>query len=114
MSLSIETRRLLARYCRDKRRRYIARDIGARWYAHQIVNIATGLPFGEPGSWVTAADSIEDLNIAINELILSKPPGAKAYWWLVPQVSGPPIYVKIQIGAGGGCVLGRSFHFHEY
>lgn len=114
MNLPAEARRLLARYCRDKRSRQIARDLGARWEALRIDNPETGMPYGEPGSWVLVANSLEDVTIVIHERLLKKPPGAKAYWWLVPQQGRASIYIKIQIGAGGCNVLGRSFHFAEF
>jgi hypothetical protein len=114
VSLSPEIRRLLARYCRDKRSRRVARDLGARWDALRIDNAATGIPYGEPGAWALIADSLEDMAIAVHELMLDKPPGAKAHWWLVPQPGRASIYIKIQIGAGGCSVLGRSFHYSEF
>lgn len=114
MSLPAETRRLLARYCRDKRSRQIARNLGARWDARLQDNPETGMPFGDIGAWALTADSLEDMTVTIHELTLEKPPGARAYWWLVPQVGRASIYIKIQIAPGGCCVLGRSFHFAEF
>lgn len=80
----------------------------------RIDNPETGMPYGDPGAWALVADSLEDAAIAIRELTLESPRGAKGYWWLVPQIGRASIYIKIQIGVGGCCVLGRSFHFAEF
>jgi hypothetical protein len=105
---------LLANYCRNKTCRQIARNFGARWEALRVDNVETGLPYGDTGAWALVADSIEDMNIAIRELTLNKPLGAKAYWWLIPRIGRASIYVKIQISSGGCSVLGRSFHLAEF
>ena len=47
---------------------------------------------------------------AIEEVILSNPPGERAYVMNVDLGPRQPrLYVKIQIKAG--CVFGRSFHY---
>jgi hypothetical protein len=112
--LSPDTRRLFARYCRAKHSRRVARDLGSRWEALRIENPATQLPYGDSGAWALIADTLEDMSIEIAELILEKPPGARGYWWCISQSGRSSIYVKIQIGHGGCCVLGRSFHFAEF
>jgi hypothetical protein len=112
--LSLDARRLFARYCRAKRSRRVPYNLGCRWDALRIVNPATQLPYGDCGAWALIADTLEDMSIDICELILERPPGARAYWWHVPQNGRSSLYIKIQIGHGGCCVLGRSFHFAEF
>ena len=72
------------------------------------------MPYGDAAAWVLAADSLEDMSVTVHELTLEKPRGAKAYYWLVPQLGRASIYIKIQIAPGGSCVLGRSFHIAAF
>jgi len=110
----MERRCQLARHCRDKLHRHLWTGKGCAWRAFQVPNAATDLPYGDQAAWGLIADSLEDPGTTITELVLQQPLGALSYWWIITQPSGLRIYVKIQIGADGNSVIGRSFHISEF
>jgi hypothetical protein len=69
----------------------------------------SGEPFTERGAWEFVAEVLEAGQV-MESITLDRPPGAKAYVLIIATTPmTPPIYVKLQLGAG--CVIGRSFHY---
>ena len=102
----------MCRQCRDKRRRNNdwSRERPTRWQPTQIENPESGFYFTSPGAWHFIADLLEDGH-HFEELILEKPPGAKAYWTKATLSNKAVIYIKIQ--PSGNMIFGRSFHYDE-
>lgn len=79
------------------------------WRPHQVSNPSSGMPFTGVGAWHFIANLLENAHL-IEEIVLHKPPGARAYVMLVElNPEKPKLYIKLQLM--GGKVIGRSFHY---
>jgi len=79
------------------------------WRPNQIRSPTSGDFFTQDGAWHFIADLLESGH-SIEEIILCKPPGRRAYVMHVelgPNL--PKLYIKLQLGSGK--VIGRSFHY---
>ncbi len=68
--------------------------------------------FTESAAWELIAERLEagqDLEV----VSLNRPPGKKAYVMLIDlEEASPPLYVKLELGAGK--IYGRSFHYSTH
>ena len=84
------------------------------WRPQQVRNPSGVLDdyFTEAAAWELIAAKLEEGH-PVEEVALRRPPGRKGYVMKIPLgVDDPPVYVKLQLGAG--TVIGRSFHYSEY
>ena len=102
-------RHQLAVLCRRK----AARVLGwpRQWRPYEIMNPKTGEPFTDPEAWDLVADLLQDVSIALEEVLLDSPPGKTGYV-VEAALNERSLYVKVQLGAGK--IIGRSFHYSEY
>ena len=104
-------RRELAVLARRKKARVVtwSPEMPSDWRPYQIRNPSSGLPFTEEGAWHFIAELLESGH-PIEEVILHKPPGKRAYEMHVELGPAlPKLYIKLQLGSGK--VIGRSFHY---
>ncbi len=81
------------------------------WRPTQTRNPETCDCFTPNGAWHFIADLLEGGH-PFEEITLRNPPGKRAYVIHVNLGQDlPPLYVKLQLGAGK--VIGRSFHYAE-
>jgi len=84
----------------------------SKWKPHSVVNPESGEVFTDAGAWDFVASLLENGH-PIEEIILDKPPGKKAYVLIVEiKTTSRNLYIKIQLGSG--VIWGRSFHYSEY
>jgi len=83
----------------------------SRWSPTSITDPKTGCPFTEEGAWEYVVESLESGG-SLEEVILKKPEGRKAYVLFLESKHNEKIYVKLQIC--GDYVRGRSFHYSEF
>lgn len=101
----------LIRLCRSRKTRRVifTKKAPCDWQPTSVAHPKFGGYFSDPGAWEYVAELLEEGH-AIEEVILSNPPGERAYVMNVDLgPHQPKLYVKIQIKAG--CVFGRSFHY---
>lgn len=108
----VAERGALIRLCGSKRTRIatFTPEMPCRWQPTQFTDPRTRQAFTEDGAWSYIVVHLE-AGVEIQELILDRPPGARALVLLLPGVNAQNIYVKLQICAGK--VVGRSFHESE-
>ena len=109
-----QARRLLARLSGRRATRVIGawkKGTPSRWHPGQVIDPTCGMPYTDDGAWKLIADLLL-AGHPIDEVILEKPPGRKAYVLLVElDPNEPLLYIKLQLGSG--VVIGRSFHYSE-
>jgi hypothetical protein len=112
MADSVVVRRALIRLCESKRARIVTftADMPSRWQPRQFTDPRTRQAFTDESAWTYIVQHLEG-GIEFQEIILERPPGAKAFVLFLPGVNTPKIYVKLQVY--GGRVIGRSFHESE-
>lgn len=98
---------------RRKRSRRSGGETGlpCRWKPWSVRDPSSGEIFTEAGAWEFVAAHLES-GCAVKVMKLKRPPGRTGYVLSFPMPSGPPLYMKLQLGAG--VVLGRSFHISIY
>ena len=67
----------------------------------------TGEAFTPDGAWTFVADLLVQ-GVAVETIMLDKPPGRTGYVVLCDGWAGQKIYIKLELGSG--MVIGRSFH----
>lgn len=102
-------RGVLIRLCESRRTRIVTftAEMPCRWQPRQFTDPRSRQAFTDEGAWTYIVRCLKD-GVDIEELILKRPPGAKAYVLYLPGVNAQKIYVKLQMC--GGRVIGRSFH----
>lgn len=90
------------------------RDRPTEWRPQQVRNpdgvIASH--FSDAEAWELIASRLERGH-PVEVVELHNPPGAVGYVMMVDLgVDDPPIYVKLQLGAGR--IIGRSFHYSKH
>src|SRR5262249_12285579 len=112
MAVSAEIRTRLVLLARSRRTRQVDHSSVApcRWQPMQTTNPKTKQAFTEDAAWEFVAEVIEN-GAPIEELILDKPPGKKAYVLKPAGAHGSTIYIKLQLM--GDHVRGRSFHLSD-
>jgi|SRR6516162_4014260 hypothetical protein len=79
------------------------------WRPEQVINPIDCQPFTRRGALHFIQEQLEN-GCAIEAVVLDLPPGRTAYVMLLDVGRDKPdLYVKVQLG--GGCVIGRSFHY---
>lgn len=113
MAVEAHIRARLVSLARSKRTRRTEFSPGApsRWQPRQFTDPRSGQAFTDQGAWDYIVHYLEQ-GIAIEEMSLDKPAGAKGYVLYLPGANKTKIYVKLQIG--GDHVKGRSFHESEH
>jgi hypothetical protein len=109
-----EVRREIARLARSRDHRIVPESpkMPCDWQPLTVTNPHTGLPFTVGGAWAFIADLCESGH-PMEEKMLEKPKGDKAYVMLVELVPGQTLlYIKVQLR--GGMVYGRSFHYSNW
>lgn len=104
-------RRELAVLARRKKARVTVwnPDAPNDWRPTQIKHPTTGGFFTVVGAWHLIADLL-DGGHPLEEIILCKPPGKRAYVMHVELVVGQPkLYIKLELGSGK--IIGRSFYY---
>jgi len=99
----------LAALARQEGKQHVPFDCGTKWWFGAITDPRSGAPFTYPGSWDFVAEQLEQPGTRINEIMLSEPPGKKAYELRVPTKECV-IYIKVHFGSDGNSIVGRSFH----
>ena len=82
----------------------------SRWQPRQFTDPRSRQAFTDEGAWEYIVDHL-NADVPIEEIVLDKPLGAKAYVVHLPGANNANIYVKLQIC--GDHVKGRSFHETE-
>jgi hypothetical protein len=106
-----EIRRQISLYARRKDSRIIPNSIDrpCRWTPTEVENPASGLVFTTERAWIYIAELAESGH-PLEEMILDRPPGEKAYVMKIPLVENvSELYIKIQIEKNK--IWGRSFHY---
>jgi hypothetical protein len=101
----------LAVLARRKKARVVAwsPDAPNDWRPTQIKHPTTGGIFTAVGAWHLIADLL-DGGHPLEEIVLCKPPGKRAYVMHVELATGQPrLYIKLELGSGK--IIGRSFHY---
>jgi hypothetical protein len=109
LALSNELRRQICVQCRNSSRRKVAfsREQPVVWQPLTIENPENGFCFSHESAWCLIADLLEGGH-EFKEIVLRKPPGAKAFETSYQLSNGVSIYIKIQ--PSGNDIFGRSFH----
>lgn len=77
------------------------------WAPFEVRSPDSGEPFTPDGAWAFVCELLVG-GCALEEIVLERPPGRKAYVILAEGWQGEKIYIKLQLGSGQ--VIGRSFH----
>lgn len=77
------------------------------WEPASVRRPDTGEAFTPDGAWTFVADLLER-GIAVDTIVLDKPPGRTGYVVLCDGWVGEKIYIKLELCSG--IVVGRSFH----
>jgi hypothetical protein len=109
-------RHQLARLARRRGARVteFRRDRPTDWRPQTVSNPNSLLDpyFTDSGAWELIATTLERGH-PVEVVTLRKPPGATGYVMMIDlETDQPPIYVKLQLGAGK--IIGRSFHHSEH
>lgn len=115
VSINVETRRQLAALARRKRARVVefTRSRPSEWRPQEVANPEGVFDqyFTTQTAWEFIASKLEEGH-EVEVVALRQPPGAKGYvMHMEGQAGHPPVYVKIELGAGK--VYGRSFHYSD-
>ena len=109
--VSSSVRHELAVLARRKKARVVqwSSERPSDWRPSQVREPSTDMPYTEVGAWHLIADLL-DRGHPLEEIVLCKPPGKRAYVMHVELEPGQPrLYIKLQLG--NGKVIGRSFHY---
>src|SRR5262249_43534148 len=101
----------LATLAKRKKARVMAWNPNAPndWRPTQVKHPITGGFYTDAGAWQLIAELL-DGGHPLEEIILCKPPGKRAYVMHVELAVGQPkLYIKLELGSGK--VIGRSFHY---
>ena len=112
MAISEDIRQELIRLAgsRRTRRSDFTREAPCDWSPHSVLDPVSNEPFTDEGAWTFIVTWLQKLTLdEIHVVELMKPPGKRAYAFVVQGATGQPeIYVKLQIVSGA--VRARSFH----
>ncbi len=112
MSVSDDTRRLLARLASSERTRtsLFTAARPTHWAPYEVADPKTGVAFTSVGAWEFIVELLNG-GIPIEIVVLDIPPGRTGYVLKIDGWSGCKIYIKLQLGSG--IVFGRSFHISD-
>lgn len=112
--MTTEVRKQLRILCRTSKTRRIGcfPDEPSDWRPGTVRVPGTSMMFTEAAAWGLIEQCLADSTIVMDELILDKPPGKKAFVFVVPGDGNDRIYMKVHFGKAGK-VIGRSFHVSE-
>ena len=116
VSIDAETRRQLIVLARRKRARVVefTPSRPSEWRPGEVANPQGVFDdyFTTQSAWEFIASKLQEEH-EVEVVSLRQPPGAKGYVMHIEAEAGhPPVYVKIELGAGK--VYGRSFHYSDH
>lgn len=99
----------IALLARRKDARFVPRSpaMPCVWQPTTVTNPETDIPFTDISAWHFIAE-LAEAGHPIEEIVLDKPKGEKAYVMKVTLESSDRLYIKVQ--PKGGKIFGRSFH----
>ncbi|MGE6758040.1 hypothetical protein ACQKGO_08530 [Corallococcus interemptor] len=105
-----EIRKQLGYLAASKKTRFVpnTQSMPCKWHPLTVTCPESGELFTEAGAWEFIISLLET-GVAIEEIVLRKPPGKTGYVLQFTPQGGQRIYIKLQLGAG--TVIGRSFHY---